>query len=155
MEAPRARGQSLVLIAVFVGVAVIAVLTFLALSTLYAARSHARQSLQAATSAGSRRVDYGGLGAGDLLLDEAAAISTTRAVFANALALQAFGLAAGPQEIAGRAQIEARNDVPWTSPYTGITHQVPTVAARVGVPVRIFFFAVEVPVVVETEVYAP
>jgi hypothetical protein len=155
LRAPKARGQSLVLIAVFIGVAVIAVLTFLGLSTLYAARSHARQSLQVATSAGSRRVDYGGLGGDDLVLDEAEAISTTRAVFESALSLQDFGLGASAHDIAQRARIEAHNDVPWTSPYSGLVHYVPTVAAVASIPVRIFFFSVEVPVAVETEVNAP
>jgi hypothetical protein len=144
-----------VLIAVFIGVAVIAVLTFLALSTLYAARSHARQSLQAATAAGARRVDYESLPGGDLQLDAAAAISTTRAVFESALSLEDFGLAASAHDIAQSAQIAAHNDVPWTSPYTGITHQVPTVVAVAPIPVRIFFFSVAVPVAAETEVNAP
>lgn len=155
MSGPKARGQSLVLIAVFMGVAVLAVLAFLALATLYGARNHARRSLQAATAAGACRVDYESLPGGALRLDEAAAISTTRAVFASALSLEDFGLAADPHEIARRAQIAAHNDAPWTSPYTGITHQAPTVAAVVPIPVQIFFFSVEVPVAVETEVHAP
>lgn len=143
------------LFAVFMGVAVVAVLTFLALLTLYFARSHGRQSLQVATAAGAGRVDYASLPSGDLRLDEREAVLTTRSVFASALALEDFGLGAGPAAIADRAQIAAHNDVPWTSPYTGITHQVPTVAAVAPIPVRILFFEVEVSVTAETEVHAP
>jgi len=155
LRARPARGQSLVLLAVLIGVVVIAVLTFLALGTLYLARSHARRSLQAATAAGACRVDYESLPGGHLQLDAPAAIATTRAVFASALGLENFGLDASAAEIAGRAQIEVHNEVPWTSPYTGLTHQAPTIAAVAPIPVRLLFFAVEVPVMVETEVNAP
>ena len=155
MRARYARGQALVLIAVFIGAVVTIFFTLLALNTLYGARNHARQSLQVATAAGARRVDYASLPGGLLRLDGAAAISTTRAVFASVLALEDFGLDASAAEIAGRTVIEAHNDVPWTSPYTGIAHQVPTVVAVAPIPVRIFFFAVEVPVTAETEVHVP
>ncbi len=155
MRPRHERGQSLVLIAALMGTVVMIFLSLLALATLYGARSHARQSLQVATAAGARRVDYESLPGGLLRLDAAAAISTTRTVFGSALALQSFGLDASAAAIAERAVIEVHNDVPWTSPYTGITHQVPTVVAVAPIPVRIFFFAVEIPVTAETEVHAP
>jgi len=151
----KTRGQSIVLLAVFIAAAVALLLGFLALSTLYAARSHARQSLQVATAAGARRVAYDGMGGGRLLLDEAAAVETTRAVFEQALALEDFGLAASARDIAAGAVIEAHNDVPWTSPHSHITHQVPTVSAVVPIPVQILFFSLQVPVSAETEVNAP
>lgn len=150
----KARGQVLILLAVSLGVIAAAALTFLALSTLENVRSHARQSLRVAAVAGSRLVDYIGGGSGTVFIREDAP-ETVREVFGRALGTSRYGLGADPEEIAGRVEVEIHNDLPWTSPYTGLEHLVPTLAARVRVPVQVLFFTVDVPVQVEVEANTP
>jgi len=150
----RTRGQVLILLAVSLGVAAAAALTFLALSTLESVRSHARQSLQTAVFAGSRTVDYDPSGSGAVIIREDAA-ETTREVFGRALALSRYGLGADPWEISGNLLVEVHNEVPWHSPYTGLDHQVPTLFAGVQVPVRVLFFTVDIPVQAEAEANVP
>ncbi len=151
----KARGQVLVLLAIFFGVAVVAVLAFIGLSTLFSVRAHARQSLQIATSAGARQLDYAALGDGQVRIDEVVAIPATRAAFENALSLQLYGLRDTPIQIAIATTIEVHNEVPWTSPYSGQTHQVPTVVAIAPVPIRILLFTLSVRVAAEAEVNQP
>ncbi|MGB9722755.1 MAG: hypothetical protein ACPL7G_02490, partial [Chloroflexia bacterium] len=150
----KGRGQVLVLLAASLGVIAVAVLIFLALSTLYSVRSHARQSLQVAAAVGVHLVDYVRGGVNAVVIREEAA-EQVREVFGRALGTARYGLGADPEEIAGALEVEIHNEVPWLSPYTGLEHQVPTLAARVRVPVRILFFSVNVPMVVETEANTP
>lgn len=150
----KARGQVLVLLAVSLGVLILAVLTFLSLSTLESVRAHARQSLQTAAAAGAHLVEYDEGGSGTLRI-RGEAEEIVRKVFAAALGTSRYGLGDEPEEIAFRLQVEIHNDPPWESPYTGLTHQAPTLAARVRVPVRLLFFSVKVPIVVEAEANVP
>lgn len=148
----KGAGQAIILIALVAAGIVAAVLCFLALSTLYAVRSHARQALQIATAAGARKVDYDALGQGRTVLDEAAAVEATRTVFESALALNTFGLGASTAEIAQGSEIEAHNDVPWPSPFSRLVHERPTVVARARIPVKILVFTLAVSVSAEAEV---
>ncbi|MEM3554635.1 MAG: hypothetical protein QXU79_02315 [Candidatus Micrarchaeaceae archaeon] len=150
----KARGQVLVLLAVSLGVLVLAVLAFLSLSTLYGVRAHARQSLQTASAVGAHLVEYDVGGSGELRIREDAG-DAVREVFGRALGTSRYGLGDDPEKIAGRVQVEIHNEVPWQSPYTGLTHHLPTLAARVQVPVRLLFFSVEVPIQVEAEAGTP
>jgi Flp pilus assembly protein TadG len=157
MPKPRAksRGQVVVLTAIIFPVILLMVFVFLALSTLYSARSHARQSLQVATAAGAREIDYSSLKGDRVRLDEARAITTTRTVFENALSLYSFGMGDTANHIAQSAHIEVHNEVPWTSPHTGTIHESATVAATAEIPVKILVFKVRVRVTVETEAHTP
>lgn len=148
----KSRGQVLVLLAVFIGIAVLAVLAFLNLSTLYAVRSHARASLQQAVSAGVRCLDYGGSSEQASLREEAEA--TVREVFYRSLSLQTYGLGADPRDIADNLWVDIHNLPPWYG-HDGTFHDDIGISARVNVPMRVFFFTVSVPVLVEMEAKEP
>ncbi len=148
----KSRGQVIVLLAVFIGTAVMAVLVFLSLSTLYAVRSHARASLQQAVNAGVRCGDYEEDGRAFLREDRAR--NLVREVFYRSLSLQTYGLGADPRDIADNMAVDVYNNAPWTG-YTGYTHEDIGISARVDIPVRVFFFTVSVPVLVEMEAKNP
>ena len=152
MRRKKERGQVLIIGAVVFGALVTAVLVFIALSALYGARSHARESLQTGMIAGASQVDYASLGDGQVRLDENAATSTGRDTFESALSLRTNWLASSPEEIAAETQIEVHNNVPWTSPFSGITHQHSVIAAQANVPITVLFFTLQVSVQAEAEV---
>ena len=151
----KERGQALI-ITVLIFTALVAVaIVGLMLSTLYAVRNHSREALQISVTAGSAQIDYASLADGQVRINETAAEQTTREVFRDALGLETYGLASSPEDIAAGAQIEIHNDVPWAAPdppYSGATHQRPTVAASARVPVWLLLFSVEISVNAEAEV---
>lgn len=151
----RLRGQVLVLFAVLVPVLVLFFFFALGLAALWDARAHAQDALATATRAGARRVVYAGYGQGEVRF-AGDVERRVRDVFAEALALRPAGLDAPPERIAAELTVVVGYGTPaapWPSPFVeGRTHAYPTVAARALLPVRVWMFAVRVPIVSETEV---
>jgi hypothetical protein len=149
------RAQVLVLFAVIIPVVVLLFLFALGVAALLDARAHATYALGVATRAGSRQVAYGSYGEGNLRFAESVP-SRVREVFAQALALRTTGLGDTPENIAAGTVVAVGHGTPgaaWTSPVGDHRqHIYPTVAAEVRIPVRVWLFEVQVPIVSETEV---
>jgi len=151
-----ARGQTLVIFAALIPVIALFFLLALGLAALLDARAHAAYALGVATRAAARQVDYGAYGDDGTVQFNDQVEVTARAVFSDALGLRPAGLAATPGHIAAGLEVRTgygSRDSPWESPFvSGRQHYHPTVAVRAWVPVRVWMFAMQLPIVSETEV---
>lgn len=150
----RAPGQVIVFVALLIPVIVTLFLLALGLSAVLNVRAHARHALGVATRAGAREVEYAGYGQDSLGFNESDLAGRVEQVFHDGLALDPAWLDAAPEEIDVEVAFGyGRAGAPWASPYTGRSHDRPTVAARARVPIRVLgTFAIVVPIVSETEV---
>lgn len=154
----KARGQVLVLVAVLLGVAVIAVMGSFALGTARQQKDAARYVAEIASNIGAAQLDEAALAQGEIRLDVAEATAAARQAVVEALVTLPYALREGytPELIAGNPellQIQAVNATPtasWTSPWTGNIYTEPVVAVWLKVPSRVFFLEIDLPVVGET-----
>lgn len=154
----KTRGQVLVLVAVLLGVVVIAVTTSYALTSARQQKDAARYVAEIASNSGAAQLDEAALANGEIRLDVGEATAAAQQAVMESLVTLPYALREGytPELIASNPellQIQAINASPadpWQSPWTGNIYAEPVVAVWLKVPSRVFFLEIDLPVVGET-----